>query len=94
MKILKILKKSEMYEGMIVASNQNNLHLYKIMKINDDFISYKAVFLKVNGIFEPYIRGTVYRTSKDSKHDWVETCDTIKLDPIRLRDWKLEQLGI
>jgi hypothetical protein len=98
MKILRKYKKSDLYSGLIVASEQNYNHLYEILVL-DDCLRYKAVAIKHpyslpgdGGIFEEYREGFWFSTT--NSNIWCETEYSRKMNPAEVREDKLNELGI
>ena len=93
MKILKMLRESDLYTGMIVASSQNERHLYEL-DLTEDGFGYKAIgIINDAGAVEKYEEGTWF--SSDLHNDiWCETEDSRRLDPASIREDRLKELGI
>lgn len=93
MKILKRLRKSDLYSGMIVASSQNERHLYELC-LAADHLRYKSVgFISDEGAVEKYEEGTWFSTVLYNDI-WCETEDSRKMDPASIREDRLKELGI
>ena len=93
MKILKELRKSDLYSGMIVASSQNERHLYELC-LAADHLRYKSVgFISDEGSVEKYEEGTWFSTNLYNDI-WCETEDSRKMDPASIREDRLKLLGI
>lgn len=93
MKILKMLRESDLYTGMIVASSQNERHLYELY-LATDHLRYKSVgFINDAGAVEKYEEGTWF--SINLYNDiWCETEDSRKMNPASIREDRLKELGI
>lgn len=93
MKILKILTESDLYTGIIVASEQNERHLYKLILL-DDCIRYKSVgFINDAGVLEKYEEGVWFSTVLYNDI-WCETEDSRKMNTACIREDRLKELGI
>ena len=93
MKILKRLRKSDLYSGMIVASSQNERHLYELCLVADH-LRYKSVgFINDEGTVEKYEEGTWFSTVLYNDI-WCETEDSRKMNPASIREDRLKELGI
>ena len=93
MKILKRLRKSDLYTGIIVACDQNQRHLYEL-DLKSDVLRYKAVaFIYDDGFVEKKEDGSWFST--DLYNDiWCETEDSRKVNPACIREDRLKELGI
>lgn len=93
MKILKILTESDLYTGIIVASEQNERHLYELNLV-DNCIRYKSVgFINDVGVVEKYDEGTWFSTILYNGL-WCETEESRKMNPASIREDRLKELGI
>ena len=93
MKILKRLRKSDLYTGLIVASDQNQRYLYELI-LTDDCIRYKSVgFINDVGVVEKYEEGSWFSTFLYNDI-WCETEDSRKMNPVSIREDRLKELGI
>ena len=95
MKILKRLKHSDLYTGIIVASKQNPEYLYELI-LTDNHTKYKAVAFIKNGIIEKKEDGNWYIISRGSSllDIWYETEESRKINPASMREDRLKELGI
>ena len=95
MKILKRLKHSDLYTGIIVASKQNPEYLYELI-LTDNHTKYKAVAFINNGIIEKKEDGNWYIISRGSSllDIWYETEESRKINPASMREDRLKELGI
>ena len=92
MKILKMFIESDLYSGMIVASSQNEIHLYEL-DLTDDSLRYKAIgFINDAGVVEKYEYGSWFSTI--IYNIWCETEDSRRLNPACIREDRLKELGI
>lgn len=92
MKILKMFRESDLYTGMIVASSQNERHLYEL-DFTDDGLGYKAVgIINDAGVMEKYEEGIWF--SSDHNDIWCETEDSRSMDPACIREDRFKELGI
>jgi hypothetical protein len=93
MKILKMLRKSDLYTGMIVASSQNQRHLYEL-DLTHDVLSYRAIgFINDAEVVEKYEYGSWFSTNLYNDI-WCETEDSRRMDPACIREDRLKELGI
>jgi hypothetical protein len=93
MKILKMFRESDLYSGMIVASSQNERHLYEICLVADH-LRYKAIgFINDAGVVEKYEEGSWFSTNLYNDI-WCETEDSRRMDPACIREDRLKELGI
>jgi hypothetical protein len=92
MKILRRFEKSDLYNGMIAASDANKNHIYEL-RISDTYLSYRAIaFIEPDGsIVKCKDRGWFGTRLYSS---WCETEESRKLDPVSRREDKLKELGI
>ena len=100
MKILKRLKHSDLYTGIIVASKQNPEYLYELI-LTDNHIKYKAVAFINNGIIEKKEDGYWHTINSLQSHlryaltdIWCETEESRKINPASMREDRLKELGI
>jgi hypothetical protein len=92
MKILKMFRESDLYTGMIVASSQNEIHLYEL-DLTDASLRYKAIgFINDEGVVEKYEEGSWF--SSNNNDIWCETEDSRRMDPACIREDRLKELGI
>jgi hypothetical protein len=92
MKILKVFRESDLYTGMIVASLQNEIHLYELNLV-DNCIRYKSVgFINNSGVVEKYDEGSWFSTILYNV--WCETEESRKMNPACIREDRLKELGI
>jgi hypothetical protein len=93
MKILKMFRESDLYTGMIVASSQNQRHLY-VLDLTIDGLGYKAIgFINDAGVVEKYEEGSWFSTNLYNDI-WCETEDSRRMDPACIREDRLKELGI
>jgi hypothetical protein len=93
MKILKMFRESDLYTGMIVASSQNEIHLYEL-DLTDASLRYKAIgFINDAGVVEKYEEGSWFSTNLYNDI-WCETEDSRRMDPACIREDRLKELGI
>lgn len=91
--ILKMLREPDLYTGMIVASSQNERHLYELA-LTHDVIWYKAIaFINDAGVVEKYEDGS-WLPSNLYNDIWCETEDSRRIDPACIREDRLKELGI
>ena len=95
MKILKRLKHSDLYTGIIVASKQNPEYLYELI-LTDNHTKYKAVAFINNGIIEKKEDGDWHTLNSVQSHFdiWCETEESRKINPASMREDRLKELGI
>ena len=100
MKILRDFKLEDLYDGIIVASKQNDRHLYELfpsqkMDINDVIvIQYRSIaFIHDDGSIEPKTDVGFWSTRLVDDL-WCETDISRKLNPASRREDKLKELGI
>ncbi len=95
MKILKMLRKSDLYTGMIVASSQNKIHLYEL-DLTDASLRYKAIgFINDAGVVEKFEESDgIFWVSTIIYNIWCETEDSRRMDPACIREDRLKELGI
>jgi hypothetical protein len=97
MKVLKRLRESDLYTGMIVASDGNLRHLYELVLV-DDCVRYKAVaFINDAGVVEKKGDGSWFSTNMHNDNSisiWCETEDSRRLDTASRREDRLKELGI
>ena len=98
MKILKRLKHSDLYTGIIVASKQNPEYLYELILKDNHHIKYKAVAFIKNGIIEKKEDGNWHMINSLQSHfdfdTWCETEESRKINPASMREDRLKELGI
>ena len=88
-----MLRKSDLYTGMIVASSQNEIHLYEL-DLTDASLRYKAIgFINDSGVVEKYEEGSWFSTNLYNDI-WCETEDSRRMDPACIREDRLKELGI
>jgi hypothetical protein len=92
MKILKMLGESDLYTGMVVASSQNERHLY-VLDLTIYGLGYKAIaFVNDSGVVEKYEGGSWF--SSDRSDIWCETEESRKMNPASIREDRLKELGL
>ncbi len=89
MKILKRLDPSEIYDGKVAASSQNEDYIYEL---HMGGLSYRVIARIENGKAVK-IPDLAVRQSP-SGVIWVETEESRKLDPMARREDALKELGI
>jgi hypothetical protein len=96
MKILKRLDPSEIYDGKVAASSQNEDHIYEL---HMGGLSYRVIARIENGKAVKIPDGARFRRllavrQSPSGVIWVETEESRKLDPMARREDALKELGI
>lgn len=97
MKILRDIKLEDLYDGIIVASRQNDRHLYQlfIRYINDIItIQYRSIaFIHDDGTIESKTYSG-FCAARFIEGCWCETDVTRNMNPVTRREDKLKELGI
>ena len=94
MKILRDIKLEDIYDGIIVASKQNDNHLYELFINNDVIIKCRPIaFIHDDGSIEHKTDGSFWST-RLFDDIWCETDISRKLNPTTRREDKLKELGI
>jgi hypothetical protein len=91
MKILRRLDISELHTGMIVASEQNDDHLYELDLNEYPKIKYRSVAKIVDGEFKKHNSDFWHKTIFTG---WVETEESRKINPQTKREDRLKELGL
>jgi len=93
MKILRRFEKSDLYNGMIAASDANNNNNIYELHLSDTYLSYRTIaFVEPDGSIVKCKNRNWFSTRIYT--GWCETEESRKLDPISIREDKLKELGI
>ncbi len=92
--LLRVIEPSEVYNGIIVASKSNEDTLYELIIDKEGKILYRAAWKIIDGKHErpPLYYNEIYNQYRTGYFIFYETEWTMKLDPVKVRERKLDIL--